>query len=563
VSSLACYLIRENIEGRPVEQFDDVIDPENQGSNLRRYGPFEGSGFEAALFVTQGPPREPMWTPFLREGFPDLTLPRTPAVGAVLVVRVPREKGERYLAFTFGSGRFLLRSDAWEHSFGMRTALNVIFEGDDGSIDASRLRVVDARRVEANTLHTRRQSNRRAPFETFDVDLRRDLLHAVDGRPVDPDHWGERIGGSDPLHLNLEVTLPALGDLCRRILDAHTRTDYRVRFSWVDNIRVVTNEDELAALDQQLVSDLRDRRVGDYDLAFPEIIDWPRVARFQFDFDRRKTPVLRPEPRLHDLLTGLSAAEKLDDLDIPRLKRLHLWAVDADGNMAYRWPIWRCLTGQVTVGGVQYLLDGGAFYEVAPDYLSYINGFLDGLEEWTGDLPDCEMGMTEPTYNEFAAHSSPNLLLLDRQFVRAPERTSPIEVCDLLSSDGALIHVKKGWGAADLSHLFAQGAVSAELLLTLTEFRAAALEVIDQAESKRAAEAKEGTALGEFKLFREDGLSPADHPVVYAVVGPWDSAGLAERLPFFSKVNLLRSIERLEGFGFSASYKRIGLALPA
>jgi uncharacterized protein (TIGR04141 family) len=153
--------------------------------------------------------------------------------------------------------------------------------------------------------------------------------------------------------------------------------------------------------------------------------------------------------------------------------------------------------------------------------------------------------------------------LLDRQFVRAPERTSPIEVCDLLSSDGALIHVKKGWGAADLSHLFAQGAVSAELLLTLTEFRAAALEVIDQAESKRAAEAKEGTALGEFKLFREDGLSPADHPVVYAVVGPWDSAGLAERLPFFSKVNLLRSIERLEGFGFSASYKRIGLALPA
>lgn len=562
MSSLACYLIRESVEGRPVEEFDDVIDRDDQGPNLRRYGPFEGPGFEAALFVMQGTPREPVWAPFLREGFPDLTLPRTPAVSAVLVVRVPRPERKQYIAFTFGSGRFLMRSDAWVHSFGMRTALNVIFEGDDGSIDASRLRVVDARRVEANTLHTRRQSNRRTTFETFDVDLRRDLLHAVDGRPLNPDLWGERIGGSDPLHLNVEVSFLALRDLCSRILDAHTRTDYRVRFSWVDNIRVVTNEDELAALDEQLVRDLREGRVGDYDLAFPEIIDWPRVARFQFDFDRRKK-LFRPEPRLQDLLTGLSGAGTLDDLDIPRLKRLHLWAVDADGNMSYRWPIWRCLTGQVTVGGVQYLLDGGAFYQVAPDYLSSINGFLDGLEEWTGDLPECQAGMSEPTYNEFASRSSPDLLLLDRQFVRAPERTSPIEVCDLLSRDGTLIHVKKGWGAADLSHLFAQGAVSAELLLTLAEFRAAALEVIDHAESKREAEAKEASVVGQFKLFREDGLSPADHPVVYAVVGRWNGAGLAERLPFFSKVNLLRSIERLERLDFKASYKRIRVALPA
>jgi uncharacterized protein (TIGR04141 family) len=560
MGSLTCYLIREKVGGEEVGDFDDVIDSEDL-ERVRTYGPVSFEALEARLYVAEGTPSEPLWTSLLRGGFPDLSVPALPSLGAVLVARLLHAGKTRYLAFTFGSGRFLLGSDAWEHSFGLKTALNVVFEGDDGSLDASRLRLVDAKRVEANTLHTRRQSNRRAPLETFDVDLRRDLLQSVDGRPVDSERWGDRIGGADPLHLNVEINFANLGDLCTQILNAHERTDYRVRFSWVDNIRVVTEAQELAGLEQKVLADLHARNIRHYDLAFPEIIDWPRVARFQFDFDRRKT-VLRPEPRLSDYLTGLSAAAKLDELDIARLKRMHLYAVDADGNPAYRWTIWRCLTGEVTLDGRQYLLDGGAFYEIAQDYLTQINQSLDDLDEWSGDLPDCAPGLPEPAYNELAAGGSSELLLLDRQLVRAPERTSPIEVCDLLARDGTLVHVKKGWGAADLSHLFAQGAVSAELLLTMSEFRAAAMETIAAVDSRRSEENRAATPLQQFKLFREEGLSPADHAIVYAVVGPWDSADLADKLPFFSKVNLLRSLERVERLGFNASFRRIPLAAP-
>lgn len=41
---------------------------------------------------------------------------------------------------------------------------------------------------------------------------------------------------------------------------------------------------------------------------------------------------------------------------------------------------------------------------------------------------------------------------------------SSIEVCDVLSKNGELIHVKRHNGSATLSHLFNQGLVSGELI---------------------------------------------------------------------------------------------------
>jgi len=558
VPALTCYLIRDAIAGAKVRDFDDPLDLEEvHGRRFDRFGPMQGRNFTAQLFVVQGFAKEPGWADFLRAGFPDLGVPRVPSAGAILIVRVTRDRRARYLAFTFGAGRFLLRPDAWVRHFGMRTALNIIFEGDDGALDASRLRAIDAKRVEGNTVHTRRQANRRTTLETFEVDLRRDLLRSVDGRPVDSDTWGERIGGADALQLSLELELPNVGNLCLKSLEAHERLDYRVRFSWVDNVRVISDSDEIAKLEQVVIENLQAESLDNYELAPPEIIDWSAVAWFQYDFDRRQD-VRRPEPRIADFVTGLRGRGRLDDLDVARLKRSHLTALSADGELVYRWPIWRCLSAHLVVtGGSDYMLDGGTFYEVAPDYLEEINAYLDALAEWNGVLPDATLGMREDQYNESAALSSPDYLLLDKQFVRTPERTSPIEVCDVLVRTGALVHVKKSWGASSLSHLFAQGAVSAELLLGLPEFRTEAALVIQEAERLRATLSSDQSFIGRFQLFRPDALSAGTHPVVFAIVGPWKGAGLRDKLPFFSKVNMRRSVERLQQLGFPVFHKRV------
>ena len=56
--------------------------------------------------------------------------------------------------------------------------------------------------------------------------------------------------------------------------------------------------------------------------------------------------------------------------------------------------------------------------------------------------------------------------------VRNPLGTSSsLEVCDLLGPDNELVHVKHASGSAPLSHLFAQGLVSAQSLLMSADVR--------------------------------------------------------------------------------------------
>ena len=58
-------------------------------------------------------------------------------------------------------------------------------------------------------------------------------------------------------------------------------------------------------------------------------------------------------------------------------------------------------------------------------------------------------------------------------------------------------------------------------------------------------------------MFDPTSFAAAKHPVVYAIVDRWNGDPLARKLPFFSKVNLRRSVERLERLGFRVSYRRV------
>jgi uncharacterized protein (TIGR04141 family) len=52
-------------------------------------------------------------------------------------------------------------------------------------------------------------------------------------------------------------------------------------------------------------------------------------------------------------------------------------------------------------------------------------------------------------------------------------QTISVEVCDVLTANRQLIHVKLKFGSRDLSHLFSQGFVSATLLQSDSVFREA------------------------------------------------------------------------------------------
>lgn len=158
-------------------------------------------------------------------------------------------------------------------------------------------------------------------------------------------------------------------------------------------------------------------------------------------------------------------------------------------------------------------------------------------------LPATTVTESEDECNKSVANASDSLLLDKQNVVAVPGKTTPIEVCDLLSSDRHLVHVKRHLSSSTLSHLFAQGVVSAELLQTSPAFR--------EAVAKKVSSTVKGASI--FTPLFTTGVQPSEWKVVYAVAADWRGQGCT-RLPFFSKVNLREAYNNLTGRGFTVEF---------
>lgn len=545
MTSLTCYRLKETIGGQVITALDDFVDAGSR--RVEMFGPLKGRNFSANLYVADSPPREPPWIEFLRAGFSSVPVRRSASTAALLIVRAGR-KPSSVFAFAFGAGgRFLLRDGAWVRGYGLRVALNLIYPRDSAGLDeTSRLVAVDTKTRGSQTVRSRRQTAQATAFETFDVDRMRDVVNAATGRPADAGTWGPRVSGSDALHLDAEgVTIGSLGDLCLRIEAAHRQTDYQDHFRWIDFIQPITDDDTLSELEAQVLTLIRSQDASLIELGPPEVVDWDRVRSFRYHFEVRKG-VSRPELRLAHYLRGVQQHTPLDELDVPALRHRHIEAIDGDGAVVHRWTVWRCLDGEVSLGGETYVLDDGDFFRVTADFLGELNAYVDDLDEPSTVLIGTAATTRESDYNEAIAETNADVLLLDRKTITTGASTTPVEVCDLLSASRELIHVKRHLGARDLSHLFSQGAVSAELLHRQTAFRAEVKDLIG------------GLGAGErFNFFEPDGLTTSNFRVIYAIIANWRNRSLSSALPFFSKVNLRRAAEDLRDRGFGVGCVRV------
>jgi uncharacterized protein (TIGR04141 family) len=549
--ALSCYRIRANIAGEPVISFDQAVDLGDRPVTV--YGPLTGPGFSAQLYLMDATPHRVPWSAFVQEAVPSVRIGRTTTPSALVIVEAAasrRRGAPLWFAFAFGTaGRFLLRQDSYERGYGLRTALNILYprEGDG----TARLRAMDAKRRGATLMRTRYQVSDPSDFEVFDINRLRDVVSKATGIPADRSLWGGRIGGGDSLTFGLDIHFSDLGNVCRQVESAHGRDDYKERFDWIDYIQPITDPALLARLEQLVVSRLRAQRLDSLSLAPPEIVDWDRVTAFKYPFDRPQgrahSAVTHPELRLQDFLAGLQGRGILQAIETADLRSGTIRALDGDGSEQYKWTPWQCLVAELNVGGETYILDEGDFFRVRADYQAELNAAIDGIPSASVRLPPSTALTLEGDYNRLAANSSPELLLLDRKTVRIASHTTPIEVCDLLSRGGHLIHVKRHLGSSDLSHLFAQGLVSAELLQMSREFRQVALGKVEEVALDRAG----------FALWDEAHFIPSDFEIVYAIAENWRGRTCSAALPFFSKVNLREVATNLRSRGFRVSLNQI------
>lgn len=554
--SLTCYRVPERIGDQPVDDFTDVVDLDD--FDVTTHGPVDRNGFRAQLYVINRYPHEPRWGAFLRQGFGEgLDFPPSISPAALLLVELRRRRQRMMFAFPFGiAGRFLLRPDGYERGYGLRTALNLLYPRTAVDLDLARLKAVDSKRHGATIIRSRAQASESSTFESFAVNQLRDVVNKATGVPADCDSWGQRVGGADALVLALELSFDQLGELCKRIEETHERDDYKDHFDWIDFIQPTSDPMLRHRLENEVVDRLHRGDIDDLNLAPPEVVDWDRVAFFHYHFDRpqgprgRQRPVTHTDLRLSDYVGGLRSRGDLDDLGIAYLRQHHIKALESGGQEVHRWPVWQCLVGQLTFNGRSYILDEGELFEVSTNYIEELDAYVRAIPESSVRLPPSSASQHEGDYNASVAEKNSNFLLLDKKTVRTEGRTTPVEICDLLTRQRELVHVKRHLGSSNLSHLFAQGVVSAELLQTNPDFLFAAHKT-----TKKCASGRVG-----FDFFKTRSIVPRDFEIVYAIVERWSNRTIENALPFFSKVNLREAANNLRARGFRVSLKQVPVA---
>jgi uncharacterized protein (TIGR04141 family) len=478
-----------------------------------------------SLFAASKPPHPPPWAKYLSPHVSgDLAGLNTSSAAAVLIL----EAAGRIFAITFGGGRHLIEPDSYVQDFGLKVVLN--------TVAPDQLKSVDAKTIDDTTVHSRLDLSHESSFGAFGLDVSRDLLRAVTGKPKD-ETLAHRLTGADSLGIHTRDQVPDLPTLCERLLGAYEDDAYKENFDFIDHLRPVKSKARKEELNELLVQALEDREIDDVHLAAPETLDWQDIDGFRFN---RSDPEaeLDADPRIS---AYLDACED-EEIDLQLLKDDRLIAIRAsDGAPANYWPIRSCLVYQVELEDGLYVLSTGDWFRVENDYRKRVEAEVEKLPRFKG-LPDADAGTDEDDYNLKAAKAIGGLCL-DKKFV-FERGYDKMEVCDVLTADGGLIHVKQRGSSSTLSHLFTQGVNSAERLLLDDEFRDKARKVVKKVDT---------SWVGKLPA---TGADARDHEITFAVITRSDRK-TPLTLPFFSVVGLRAAAERLRAFGFAVSVAEV------
>lgn len=509
---LSIYLLKDDIKTP-----DDAI----KVAGVLEHETLHLDGIEAELYVQPAYTKAPRWSK-LFEGVIDLKKLGIRSSNAAAAMVVPA--AGRLFAVTFGFGRHLLRPGVCEERFGLKVTLN--------AINPQSIRSIDRKTFESLGRHVQEQTSRPAGATDFGLDIEQDMLRAVTGTPRDPE-LGSRLHGKVALVANVDFGLDRVVDYLEKCEELAHDDSYKTEYPWVDHISEITDAALKNRLDEELVDRIRDERFDRLWLAVPDRIDWGEVDGFKFSESNRVNTA--PDLQFADLLDQLRDPASLT---VSQLKSKKAFCFAHDHlKPIHRWSAYQCVCFEVDDGNETYLLSGGKWYRIASSFVQGVNDFVAAMPRSTLKLPACQ-DVAEGEYNIKVSASDPEFYtLLDAKNVSYGGGHSKIEVCDLLTADRRLVHVKKYGGSSILSHLFAQAAVSGELLFMDADFRAKANLLVPR--SKRF----------------PDRLRPADYEVVLAIV-TWSKKELT--LPFFSRVSLRAATRRLRGFGYKVSM----LAIP-
>lgn len=539
IQALTVFLLKPTIR-----KFEQALDPDLKPTLITLKS---GLSFKGVAYWVKGSSNPPRWKEFLLGGTDD-TLAGLENRHQSVLVMVRAGRPSRIFAFVFGYARSFLKPTSYVTDFGLKVVMNVV--------DPDKLRCVDSAILEEIPVQTRRQASRVSAMELFEVDKDSDMLRSLVGTPMEtlPDgkqpRLGKVIAGGSTLALRLGIAFDELGDLCKDLLNFYHRDDYlKHGFDWVDHLKPVKDKDLIEKLDTALLEAIRAKDTSHVYLAPPEIIDWEDFDGIRIGAAKKVAPV---EFDIEELYRH---RDDPADWNLEDLRKKGLSIVGrAGGKDDKRFSLYRCLVFDYTLGTERYVLTNGGWYNIEADFAAKVTAFVGGLPESSVTLAkfDKAIDKSEGDYSARVCKGNSDFALMDRKTVKPTNARTPVEVCDVFTRAMQFIHIKPFKASSTLSHLFSQGAVSADLFQVDQGYRAEAKKKVALANKSLAGLIP--TRIGQIDM--------APFEIVYAIIwknhagaGPWQTA-----LPFFAQLNLMQTAQRMKLKSFNVTLKLIEIA---
>jgi uncharacterized protein (TIGR04141 family) len=288
-----------------------------------------------------------------------------------------------------------------------------------------------------------------------------------------------------------------------------------------------------SALNDELINQLNGGNFNKVWMAVPDAINWADLKGFRYGM--RKKGDLHDDLNIGDFVATLQNQPVTTDL----LKGQQVFMISAaSDDVSERWSAYRCTYAEVLLNGKLHILNNGKWYAIADGFSQQVLADYTATTPSTIVLPDCTVN-DEEDYNETAAGVVAGGCCMDQNFIMHGGGHNKLEFCDIYTTSKKLVHVKRYGGSSVLSHLFAQGIVSAELFAGDDSFRQKLNAALPA--THRLANPVERPNLPEFEI-------------VYAIIS--NNAAPLD-IPFFSKVSLKNARRRLRNYGYQVALNKI------
>jgi uncharacterized protein (TIGR04141 family) len=405
------------------------------------------------VIALQSGEREPQWVPVIR------SVLQTPAGFSLIgqssaAMLVLRQAGKTFV-LSFGHAWAKLDDDWLEPDFGRRVALNLI--------PPSQLVEIHIEQVFAKWHVARERAPRASSVQEFGVQFDRDLVASVEGVPSNS-QFGKKLRGATSLRL--DIPFSELCDVLDGSVTLFESGAYKKHWPEIDNIKVATDEALIGSLEAQLDVELKSGVAQKKLVMFTPLNR--RGEAWAIDSyvygKMSKSPATTPYLLVESWINYLKSEKRDPSVAIAKESWIHLMSDEKES--IDRCNAFQCFGYELALGGNQYILSSGIWYEVALDFLNKVNKTANNIPAPKTLLPPWDGVESEGEYN-FRCGSLAGFSSFDVKNIMFGGGQSKFEFCDVLHMKSkSLFFAKIPTKSSGMSHLVEQVRRTTELLFT-------------------------------------------------------------------------------------------------